>query len=257
MAVFPVKSNGKKPLGRLVSNGFKQATTDEKKIRDYWGVIPYANIGVATGQVFVADLDVKNGVNGLDKPLPKTKAVHTPNGGVHLYFQAPDGIEVKSSTSAVFGEGIDVRGHGGYVVAPPSSLKNGVYRFRDDTRRIAIASHWLISKVKRDTRETKSEGEPNDMPTAIHGGTRNYTLFRIGCSLRERPGMTDEELRTSLHKLTRCDANRLYRLRKSIRSSIRLPSGTNRECVFRGTQAMGSSAGCPNLPQRTPIKQSK
>ena len=125
-AVFPVKPNGKSPI---TPNGFKDATTDPKKIRSWWAVNPKANIGVATGLsgLVVIDGDVKNGDdpdvslrNLLDgQSIPDTLRADTPSGGWHLFFEAIPGTDVRT-TAGKLGAGLDVRAAGGYVVVAPS-----------------------------------------------------------------------------------------------------------------------------------------
>jgi hypothetical protein len=137
------KSAGKHPR---LANGFKNATQDEGQIRAWWEMWPDSNIGIATGAVsgiFVVDIDAKNdGVASLQAleaemgPWPKTLKVLTGSGGgsSHLYFQLPVGKSIRNSTS-VLAPGIDVRGDGGYVVAPPSRHVSGArYRFVIDTQ---------------------------------------------------------------------------------------------------------------------------
>jgi hypothetical protein len=46
--VFPLVPNGKTPL---TAHGFKDATTDEAKIMEWWSTTPEANIGMPTGLV--------------------------------------------------------------------------------------------------------------------------------------------------------------------------------------------------------------
>jgi len=51
------------------------------------------------------------------------------SGGWHLYFAHP-GFEVRNSAGTVLGTGVDVRGDGGYVIAPPSRhVAGGVYEW--------------------------------------------------------------------------------------------------------------------------------
>ncbi len=94
------------------------------------------NIGVATGRgLVVLDIDTKHGKDGYvtlraleaeHGPLPVTVAAQTPTGGKHLYFRAPESVHVAGSVGRL-GAGLDVRGHGGYVVAPPSVRPDGAY----------------------------------------------------------------------------------------------------------------------------------
>jgi Bifunctional DNA primase/polymerase, N-terminal/Primase C terminal 2 (PriCT-2) len=132
------KSPGKHPIGHLVPNGFKDATTDQKTISRWWREYPDAGIGMPTGSAsgfIVIDVDLKNGRDGRLAlaelrhlaPLPKTRTALTPSGGKHLYFEDPGGI--RSSTDKL-GVGLDVRGDGGYVVLPPSH--DGLYEWVRD-----------------------------------------------------------------------------------------------------------------------------
>jgi putative DNA primase/helicase len=129
--VFPLKERDKVPL---TSNGFKDATTDPEVIKAWWQRWPNANIGIDCGRssLIVIDLDKKPNFNGKD-PWDKlckkyaidtnTPTAFTGGGGLHLFFKAPDAIMLKNSAGKL-GKGIDVRGNGGYIVAPPSIHPN-------------------------------------------------------------------------------------------------------------------------------------
>jgi hypothetical protein len=126
--VFPLKPHTKVPATR---NGFKDATTDTGRIQTWWDAHPDANIGIPTGVAFdVIDIDVPDGPASLTKllgledprtglgPLPEAHGiVATASGGTHYYI-APQG----GANKARIMPGIDTRGAGGYVVAPPSTL---------------------------------------------------------------------------------------------------------------------------------------
>jgi hypothetical protein len=208
-SVFPVQPGEKRPCGRLVPNGVKQATTDPQKVRDWWNGVPSANIGLATGTVFVIDLDVKNDTDGIKEwerlraengGAPHTTAVRTPSGGIHLYYRAPASVEIKNSASEL-APGVDVRGHGGYVVAPPSMLDDGgTYTFMKGSQKLADAPFWLVSMVRKDTDGPPQNGqqrEPADLPESVTDGRRNNYLARWGGRLR-RYGMTAEEMKAAL-----------------------------------------------------------
>ena len=109
----------------MTTHGCKDATTDRQIVVDWWTRWPLANIGLPTGSksgVVVIDFDFRSG--GLDglitlekrKAVPATLEALTGNG-LHLYYQC-QGILVKNGVGLL--PGIDVRGEGGYVVAPPS-----------------------------------------------------------------------------------------------------------------------------------------
>ena len=127
-------SIGKHPM---TEHGHNDATTDREQVIEWWTQWPDANIGIATGPasgIFVVDLDVKDGVNGLETlrrleeengPLPPTLMVRTGSGGRHVIFRLPsNGTAIRNSQGRV-GPGIDVRGDGGYIVAVGSMHESG------------------------------------------------------------------------------------------------------------------------------------
>lgn len=122
-------STGKQPATR---HGFKDATTDPAVVTRWWTDAPYRNIGLATGVRFdVIDIDVPEGLSTLERlSAERDRAVHgwvdTPSGGTHLYVR-PTGVPNKGH----FRPGVDYRGMGGYVVAPPSLVSIGEWRWRD------------------------------------------------------------------------------------------------------------------------------
>lgn len=131
--VFPLRPGSKEPLGRLVKHGCKDATTDPATIRRWWRAEPRANIGIATGAgLHVVDPDVKDGKAGpawiAARPalFPPTMRVETPSGGQHWYYTVPADLRLGNVALA---SDVDTRGTGGYVVAPPSVLPAGVYRW--------------------------------------------------------------------------------------------------------------------------------
>jgi hypothetical protein len=126
------KNAGKHPR---VKGGFKVATADPRQIEAWWRKWPDANIGIATGAVsgiVVIDIDGATGRATLQRLvaqyelLPRTEHVKTARGW-HLYFAMPPTCPpIPCST----GDGLDVRGDGGYVVAPPSRHASGhVYQW--------------------------------------------------------------------------------------------------------------------------------
>jgi AAA domain/Bifunctional DNA primase/polymerase, N-terminal len=137
-------------------------------------------IGIPTGEVngiFVVEADtVKgHGTDGLKSlaaleakhgKLPPTLMAESPTGSIHRYFKHP-GIKVVSHTIE---DGVDCKGDGGMVIAPPS-LRSGIgtYRWLNNAP-IAKAPQWLIALV---TQSTPGEGrnafaafaEDNKSPT--------------------------------------------------------------------------------------------
>ncbi|MEB3367384.1 bifunctional DNA primase/polymerase [Saccharopolyspora mangrovi] len=126
--VFPCQTGGKTPL---TANGFKDATTDPATIRQWWVRWPTANVGLATGHRFdVIDIDRPDGtwswdaLRDSDSVPPIHGVATTQASGTHLYIEPTgDGNLTKVRP------GIDYRGIGGYVVAPPSVGEKGAYRW--------------------------------------------------------------------------------------------------------------------------------
>jgi hypothetical protein len=116
-------------------NGCKDATTNEEIIRKWWEKWPDANVAIATGiesGIFVLDIDPRHGGDKSLKileqkygNLPTTLKSRTGSGGWHLFFRHP-GATIPNLIGKI-GSGLDLRGDGGYVVAPPSLHQSGAF----------------------------------------------------------------------------------------------------------------------------------
>lgn len=156
--VFPCAPRGKVPL---TAHGCLDATTDEALIGRWTLEHPGANIGVATGRgLVVVDVDGQEGAESLAALVLEhapgrrsveifgTACVATGSGGCHYWYAAPAGVEVRNSAGRLR-PGLDVRGDGGYVLAPPSVHPNGrPYRWRHMAW-IAPMPEWLLELVRR------------------------------------------------------------------------------------------------------------
>lgn len=149
----------------LVSNGFKGATTRERNIKILWQRNPGAMVGIPTGEqigAWVLDVDVHkdedgNVINGYEAlaaleakygELPATATAKTAGGGEHRYFRHVPGVRNRGK----LGEGLDVRGSGGYVIAPGSRTGDGrEYTWIDYDGEgfppLADAPAWLLEFV--------------------------------------------------------------------------------------------------------------
>jgi hypothetical protein len=104
----------------LTCHGFHAATTDPARFAAMLAAVPGGLLSIATGAasgLCVIDIDPRNG-GRVDKDLmTPTAAVATGGGGWHLYYRHPGGRAVPALRDR---PGVDVKGDGGYVVAPPS-----------------------------------------------------------------------------------------------------------------------------------------
>jgi hypothetical protein len=158
LAVFPCKARDKIPL---TQHGCKDATKNAEQIESWWKQWPQANLAIATGTpsgVWVLDIDGEAGEAALRdierrmRPFPATVEAITGGGGRHLFFRLPDFDEaptIKNSTGQL-GKGLDVRGEGGYVIAPPSVHPSGrKYCWSvDSAREFADPPVWLIGLMQ-------------------------------------------------------------------------------------------------------------
>jgi hypothetical protein len=113
---------GKHPRLR---HGLTEASTDPGRIEMWWARWPDANIGLRTGVLMdVADVDSAEGWHGLRHllggALPAGPQVRTGGGGWHFWF---DPLGYGNRVRLL--PGVDWRGAGGYVVAPPSLHARG------------------------------------------------------------------------------------------------------------------------------------
>lgn len=196
-------SAGKHPL---VRRGLYEATTDGNKLRSWWRRWRSANIGLATGAesgVVVIDIDLPTALPSLDhlleQGLERTLTGLTGGGGIHLVF-ATDDLELGNSAGRLPGiegelPGIDLRGNGGHIVAPPSVHRSGrSYEWLDPNAALADAPGWLRrpARVPVDLGDVASaelvgDGTPYglavlrdelDRLAAAQIGTRNHELNR-------------------------------------------------------------------------------
>ncbi len=193
-------------------HGLKDASSAEGVLRIWWGQQwRRANVAIATGNrsgLVVLDVDPRHeGLRSLTQiqeqfgALPETLKVATGGGGEHWYFQHPGGDILMRTGARVAGlEGLDVRGDGGYVVAPPSWHASGArYDWVDPSIPVASLPDWLLELLM------KLPEPPPEARPALHAvggladgqrwltmaleraveGTRNETGFWLACQLRD------------------------------------------------------------------------
>ena len=193
LAVLPCQPRGKEPA---CSNGLLSATTDVARIARWWESIPDLNIGIATGAVsgvFVLDIDGAEGEQSLREleqckgSLPRTVEAVTGKGR-HCYFCIGEHGPVRNSVSQL-APGLDVRGDGGYVIAPPSTHPSGrEYAWSVDSEcDFADAPDWLHELISQNGGNAKA-GKPLEhwhakLTEPIRNGERNTTLASIAGKL--------------------------------------------------------------------------
>jgi hypothetical protein len=127
--VLPLEPGSKKPLGRLVRNGFHDATNDAKVVNQWWSQYPAAGIGIAvkrSGWV-VVDIDPRNGgIETIDALEAKHGALqsdvlaYTGGGGEHRVFAA----QLVEALPGKLGPGVDLKADG-YIAVEPTLHPSG------------------------------------------------------------------------------------------------------------------------------------
>jgi hypothetical protein len=191
VAVFPCQPKGKTPA---CQRGVHDATKDATRINSWWRACPELNIGIATGAIsgfFVVDIDGEDGEASLCAleakrgALPPTVEVITGNGR-QCYFRI-GGHGAIGNTAGTIGAGIDTRGDGGYVLAPPSVHPSGrAYAWSvDSAAEFAEAPDWIHELIGA---HAPGQGKPLEhwhsvLTQKIANGTRNTTLASIAGKL--------------------------------------------------------------------------
>ena len=193
MAVFPCLPAAKQPA---TPHGLKDASFDPAVIREWWEGDPNYNVAIATGTVsniLVIDIDGLDAEAELRKletkhgALPTTVEAITPRGR-HIYFRSP--AEPIRNSAGKIAPGIDVRGDGGYVLAPPSLHPTGRrYCWSvDSAAAFADAPSWLLALAATPTPTIATP--PTDWRTLVRDGVaegvRDASLTKLAGHLLRR-----------------------------------------------------------------------
>jgi len=237
-SVVPVQPRAKRPIVRWTPYQGRRATTDE--VEQWFRRWPDANVAIVTGAVsglLVLDVDAGHGgdasLAALESefaPLEPTLECLTGGGGRHLYFRH---FGEPVPNKAGFRDGLDLRGDGGVVVAPPSIHPSGrAYRWREGRapqvlgpapmpqwlRRIVAGatphsghplSHW-----RRLVSEGVAEGARNATIASLaghllwHEVDPSVVLELLLCWNRQRcrPPLPDEEVAATVASIARAHA---------------------------------------------------
>ena len=173
-----------------------------------WTPYPNARLGLVTGALagFIAvDIDPRHGgsESGLEIPTGAFR-VQTPSGGVHFYLKHP-GEPVPSKAGVR--PGIDIRGDGGLIIAPPSPGYEATGRL--NLSALPVAPKWVWGEGRANAHETKA-GEPDwfvgTFLSITKVGSRNDTATRLAGRLFQE-GLREADVRAvlTLWARERCD----------------------------------------------------
>jgi len=186
--VIPIKQGEKRPPMQGWQNA---ATSDPTTIRTWFeGQFKDCGLGIATGEfrdryLIVIDIDDRQQFSGsetladleqLHGKLPDTVEVITGSGGRHIYFLTDEPI--RNEASGTLGIGIDIRGIGGQVLAPPTKHPNGKnYEWVEGRsiadRKPADMPLWMVLLLK-----TKTQTEVSVKPLSDQITPPSLSLLR-------------------------------------------------------------------------------
>jgi Bifunctional DNA primase/polymerase, N-terminal len=150
LPVFPCSPATKAPLTeadvdpvsgkKIEGGGFRKASCDPQQIKAWWEMHPNAMIGIPTGSrsgIWAIDPDAPKPVSNIDGRRnwaeltaqngghPHTHTHDTPGGGQHIVFKYRPDKPITNREGGLAKLGINVRGEGGYIIAPPSMTADG------------------------------------------------------------------------------------------------------------------------------------
>ena len=187
-SVIPVTAREK--IASVAWKQYQAALADEETIRN-WFDNSESNIGIVTGAAsncVVLDIDDdKGGSQSLEAyEIPVTPCAKT-GSGWHYYFRHP-GFDVSNFAGKL--PGVDLRGDGGYAVAPPSVHPNGKsYEWIVSPEHCALAEmpKWLLDlcaandNVAKATSYGEAWFDDCDALAEAEPGQRNDLLNQVAC----------------------------------------------------------------------------
>jgi hypothetical protein len=190
-SVIPIKAKDKKPL--ITWDGYQKEPASEATVRHWADSWPNANVGIVTGAVsscVVIDIDSDQARLNLKSLLGDYEIGDVPRTrtgkGWQLFFAHPG--EIIPNRAGVL-PGLDVRGDGGYVVAPPSIHPNGKqYKWEVTLNgELPALPSKLVELIHKQKTHENTFRERFDTAGALAGmpeGQRDQTLFKLACKLR-------------------------------------------------------------------------
>lgn len=238
-SIIPCRAGSKIPL--IEWGPYQKGRPGEGQVRDWWMQWPGANAAIVTGEVsnlVVVDIDPGKGGSIDDIEEATGLVVKTGGGGWHLYYEHP-GRNV--GNRAGVRPGIDIRGDGGYVIAPGSLHENGkLYSILSDEPMTTCPS-WVDAPVVKDetapsgnkwlTRMLEhgcAEGERNTGTARIAGYFAKkgipvdiaHTLLADWSEHHLRPPLGGTEIRTTVYSVYRTEDARASAVRSAEKREV-------------------------------------
>lgn len=213
--VIPLKPKSKEPLIKWQEYQKRRAT--ESEVKEWFAATPSANVGVVTGAISnlaIIDLDGPDGLNSGQKLGLKSSVVSLTGNGRQLWYSLVQNVGTIQNAVRVM-PGVDLRGDGGYVVAPPSIHPNGKqYRWLKPltASSVGLLPLFRVGFIVKDA--VLNGSEPKNakgwIAEALEGmtnGNIDNTLFKV-CARLRNDGYSEEDARVLLAPhANRCGAS--------------------------------------------------
>jgi hypothetical protein len=244
-SIIPMKPRQKSPVVRWKEFQFRKPA--QKEFKKWFGHKSRYGIAIVTGKISgicVMDFDsVEAYQKTIGSGLPETPTVKT-SKGYHAYFKYPDGTSNFQNRVAI--SGFDIRGDGGYVVAPPSFHPSGVrYEWVEgkslDDIPLAELPEWVMRELRtpayppqhknRQGHMLMQKRSINELLQGVDKGERNHSITRIAGWLvsqelsygycrrfllrvnrRNRPPLPSSEVERILQSIARKEQHRIKSL---------------------------------------------
>lgn len=187
-SIFPVSAPDREPM--LKWKEFQTRQPSVAEVQAWWRRWPNAGIAIVTGRVsglVVVDIDPRKGGNVEGLP-PTDLTSWTGGGGMHYFYAYPENFEGSVPQQAngpahpdEQRRGKDVRGDGGYVVAPPSIHPSGkVYRWVEEGKP-GKPPTWALHAYRADRTQTDESVKwiSDLIENGAREGERNQSLTKL------------------------------------------------------------------------------
>ncbi|WP_431220335.1 bifunctional DNA primase/polymerase [Leifsonia xyli] len=178
--ILPVRPNAK---NAAIKRWPSQATNEEAQIEQWFDQFPDMNYGIVGGHgsgLFILDADLDKDADPAEGwllsaaetyrrvireyglQLEGTFAVQTPSGGLHHYFEWPEGVmdddlPGHSSEHPNLGRGMDFAAAAGYVLGPGSTYEGATYQTLDLGAPLATLPERFIRDVRKGAARVETE----------------------------------------------------------------------------------------------------
>jgi len=231
--------SGKRPALKSWKEFQERKATEDELQR--WFFLTRFNIGIVTGsisRIVVVDCDDDEAVDWCQLKLAETTMITRTGKGYHLFYRHPG--ETVRNGAKLDGRNLDVRGDGGYVVAPPSMHHTGRKYEKVgnwNVRPPVFNPSWLAITERRVPRMQEAPQDVDRMRYrarkyierifSISGEGGDRQLFRAACALIQRFGLTEADALQELILWNQTNAKPAWpigRLRYKISQALMLKS---------------------------------